>query len=256
MSTLLDVNELVVSYRRSFGPPTPVLHGVSFKLERGEVLSIVGESGAGKTTLVNALLKLVPTQSGAVDFDGISVLTASQGELRRLRRNVQVVFQNPFASLNPRLRVIDAVSEPVRTHTRLRGTALADRALAALADVGLGREHLDRYPHQLSGGQAQRVAIARALVLEPKMLILDEPTSSLDVSVQAQVLNLLIDLREEKDLTYLFISHDLAVVRHLSDRVAVMKSGRILEEGLTSQVLDSPRHTYTRSLVESTPSLA
>lgn len=255
MNSLLKVSELFVSYRRTFGTTTPVLHGVSFEVGRGEVLSIVGESGAGKTTLVNALLRLVPAQSGAVSFDGIDVLTAPPSELRQLRRNIQVVFQNPFASLNPRLRVRDAVGEPLRTHTRLRGSSLEERALAALNDVGLSREHLDRYPHQLSGGQAQRVAIARALVLEPRMLILDEPTSSLDVSVQAQVLNLLIDLREQKELTYLFISHDLAVVRHLSDRVAVMKSGQILEEGATSQVLDSPRSKYTQSLVDSTPSL-
>jgi oligopeptide/dipeptide ABC transporter ATP-binding protein len=231
------------------------LDGVDLAIEEGEAYGLVGESGSGKTTLARCLLRLADVTAGRIEVDGRDITQLAGGELRRLRRQLQVVFQDPVGSLDPRSRVSDVVAEPLRTHERLRGAAAEVRVVALLDDVGLGRRYLDRRAHELSGGQCQRVAIARALALRPRVLVLDEPTSALDVSVQAQILNLLVALRREHSLTYLLISHDLGVVRYLCDRIGVLYLGRLVEEGPASHALESPSHPYTRALLSARPSV-
>jgi len=229
------------------------LDQIDLDIRPGETLGVVGESGCGKTTLGRSLLRLVPASSGQVLFEGQDILRLDKTDLRRLRPEMQIVFQNPFSSLNPRLNVLDLVAEPLRTHTRLKEAERAARVEALLGEVGLSAEHLKRYPHQLSGGQAQRVALARALALNPKFLVLDEPTSALDVSVQAQIINLLVQLQRSHGLTYLFISHDLSLVQHISDRIAVMYLGQIVELASSQAIFQRPSHPYTQALLASTP---
>jgi oligopeptide/dipeptide ABC transporter ATP-binding protein len=231
------------------------LDGVDLAIARGEAYGLVGESGSGKTTLARCLLRLTDATAGRIEVDGRDITRLAGGELRRLRREVQVVFQDPVGSLDPRERVRDVVAEPLRTHDRLRGRDLEARVVALLDEVGLGRQHLDRRAHELSGGQCQRVAIARAIALRPRLLVLDEPTSALDVSVQAQILNLLVTLRAELGLTYLLISHDLGVVRYLCDRIGVLYLGRLVEEGPAHHALEAPSHPYTRALLSARPSV-
>ncbi len=231
------------------------LDDVDLAIAPGEAHGLVGESGSGKTTLARCLLRLTDATAGRIDLDGRDITRLQGGALHRLRREIQVVFQDPVGSLDPRQRVRDVVAEPIRTHDRLRGRALEARVVELLDEVGLARQHLERRAHELSGGQCQRVAIARALALRPRLLVLDEPTSALDVSVQAQILNLLVTLRAELGLTYLLISHDLGVVRYLCDRIGVLYLGRMLEEGPARQVLETPRHPYTRALLSARPSV-
>jgi len=236
------------------------LRGVDLTLQRGETLAIVGESGSGKTTLVRAALRLFdigakPAVAGSVWLDGRDVFALSDRELRALRRRAQLVFQDPYASLDPRMRIAAIVAEPLDIHRIGKPTERRARALELLAQVGLPGVMAERFPSALSGGQRQRVGIARALAVDPELLVLDEPLSALDVSVQAQVINLLVDLREQRGLTYLLIAHDLRLVRYLANRVAVMYQGRIVETGPTEEVLGEPRHAYTRLLVSSAPSL-
>ncbi len=231
------------------------VNGVDLAIAGGEAYGLVGESGSGKTTLARCLLRLVDPTAGRVEVAGRDVTRATGGDLRALRREMQVVFQDPVGSLDPRSRVQDVVAEPLRTHLRLDSAAIATRVAELLDEVGLARTHMNRRAHELSGGQCQRVAIARALALRPKLLVLDEPTSALDVSVQAQILNLLAELRREHGLTYLLISHDLGVVRYLCDRIGVMYLGRIVEEGPSSHTLEAPIHPYTRALLASRPSV-
>ena len=226
---------------------------VSVQVWPGQVLGVVGESGSGKTTLGRLLLRLDEPTAGSILFRGRDLATVGSRELRSLRREMQVVFQNPFTSLDPRMRVLDLVAEPLRTHRTVARSALRVRVPELLERVGLGEHHLDRYPHELSGGQAQRVAIARALALEPSVLILDEPTSALDVSVQAQIIGVLEELRSQHGLTYVFISHDLSVVRHISDQIAVMYLGKVVETGPTEQLFSSPLHPYTKALLKAVP---
>ncbi len=256
---LLDVRDLAVDY--STGPrilgyrrgSVRVLESVSLRLRRGETLGIVGESGCGKSTLARAIARFVPASGGSVRFDGRDVLSLRGPALRSWRRDIQLVFQNPLASLNPRMTVRAIVGEPLVTHTRLDRRERGERVSSLLADTGLDHDFMTRYPHELSGGQAQRVVLARALALNPRLLLLDEPTSSLDVSVQAQILNLLMRLQERHALTYMLISHSLAVVEHVCDRIAVLYLGEIVEEGPRASIFSRPRHPYTQALVAATP---
>ena len=254
---LLEVDRLVVRYTRPtglFGHETlEAVRGVSLTIAPGETLGLVGESGCGKSSLARGILRLVEPADGRVVFDGQDVLGLPARPLRALRRRMQIVFQDPWSSLNPRLRVGSAVREGIEIH-KLAAGAEADRRVAALLEeVGLDAGAASRYPHEFSGGQRQRIAIARALAVEPDLLVCDEPVSALDVSVQAQVLNLLADLQQRRHLAMLFVSHDLAVVRHLAPRVAVMYLGRIVEEGATGAIFDRPAHPYTQALLSAVP---
>ncbi len=226
---------------------------LTLDIHKGETLALVGESGCGKTSLGFTLLQLVPASRGQILFNGDDLLSSDQGSMRAIRREMQIVFQNPFSSLNPRMNVKALIAEPLLTHSDLRGGALRSRVVGLMEEVGLSEEHLTRMPHQMSGGQAQRIAIARALALNPTFLVLDEPTSALDVSVQAQVLNMLVELQRRLGLTYLFITHDLSVVEHISDRVAVMYLGQIVELASRDSIFSQPRHPYTQALLSSTP---
>lgn len=255
---ILIVEGLVKEYTGGggmFARPAPLraLDGVSFSIQRGESVGLVGESGSGKTTLGRTIVRLTEATSGKVVFDGIDVLESRPKQLRELRRRVQIVFQDPYGSLNPRMTVGAAVREPIEVHGIARGAEAVDRVKALFKEVGLDASYVDRYPHELSGGQRQRVGIARALSLEPEFLVLDEPVSALDVSVQAQVLNLLADLRQRRGLTYLFIAHDLAVVRHITERVMVMYLGRIMEVASATATYQEPAHPYTESLLSAVP---
>jgi oligopeptide/dipeptide ABC transporter ATP-binding protein len=234
-------------------PAVRAVDQVDLTVQRQETLGVVGESGCGKTTLGRCLLRLIEPTAGRVLFEGADLLSLGRKEMRLRRRDMQMVFQNPFSSLNPRLNVFSLVAEPLRTHTDLRGKDLTERVLEPLKRVGLKEEHLYRYPHEFSGGQCQRIAVARALALNPKFIVLDEPTSALDVSVQAQLLNLLQELQREFGLTYLFISHDLSVVQHISDRIAVMYLGKIVESSTTDEIFRQACHPYTVALLSSTP---
>ena len=227
--------------------------GVSFDVQRGETLGLVGESGCGKSTTGETVLRLLTPTGGTVEYEGSDVFALTGEELRAFRRDVAIVFQDPFSSLDPRMTVGDIVREPLDVHGEGTATERADRVADLLERVGLSGDHVDRYPHEFSGGQRQRIGIARALSLDPSFLVLDEPTSALDVSVQAQVLNLLEDLQSELDLTYLLISHDLAVIRHICDRVAVMYLGEIIETGDVETLYTDPQHPYTRALLRSVP---
>jgi oligopeptide/dipeptide ABC transporter ATP-binding protein len=228
---------------------------LDLSLARGASIGIVGESGCGKSTLARLLLRLIPASAGRITFDGQDITELDERAMRPLRRRMQLIHQNPSAALDPRLTAEDAVAEPLRVQGLASGRALRDRVAALLSEVGLPPAFLHRFPHELSGGQKQRVCIARALALEPDLLVLDEPTSALDVSVQAQILDVLERLRARHGLAYLFISHNLAVVRQVCERVVVMYLGRIVEEGTAAEVLGAPRHPYTRALLESVPRL-
>jgi oligopeptide/dipeptide ABC transporter ATP-binding protein len=230
------------------------VRGVSFDIRRGETLALVGESGSGKTTTARGLLRLTEPSAGTVTFDGIDVRAATTAALRRLRERMQIVFQDPYSSLNPRIAVGAALAEVLGVHRIGRaGRDRKERVVSLLADVGLGAEIASRYPHELSGGQRQRVGIARALAVDPELLVLDEPVSALDTSVQAQIINLLEDLQRQRGLAYLFVAHDLAVVHHTADRIAVMYLGEIVEEGPVDAVFEHPRHPYTEALLAAIP---
>ncbi|WIJ25143.1 dipeptide ABC transporter ATP-binding protein [Devosia sp. RR2S18] len=258
MSTpVLEVRNLRRDYVTSGGlfRPAKVVHavkGVNFTLEKGKTLAVVGESGCGKSTLARMITLIDPPTSGDILIDGKKV-EAKHGVTREMRQKVQIVFQNPYGSLNPRQKIGEVLAEPLLLNTDMAIAERRDRALQMLIKVGLGPEHFNRYPHMFSGGQRQRIAIARALMLNPSFLVLDEPVSALDLSVQAQILNLLKDLQDEFSLTYVFISHDLSVVRYTADEVMVMYFGDVVEHGSRDQVFGAPQHDYTKTLFAATP---
>jgi oligopeptide/dipeptide ABC transporter ATP-binding protein len=258
-TTLVDVENLEVYFPIRSGIIPRVtgyvkaVDDVSLNIGTGEVFGLVGESGSGKSTLARAILRLIEPKSGKIRFDGVDMLKVARSELKHVRRDMQVVFQNPFLSLNPRMTVRNQIAEPFKAHTNMSEIEITQRASELLKLVGLSDEHLWKYSIELSGGQAQRVCVARALALNPKLVILDEPTSSLDVSVQAQILNLLKDLQKRLGLTYLLITHDLGVVEYIADRVAVMYLGKIVEVGTFDEVFQDPRHPYTEALLSAVP---
>jgi peptide/nickel transport system ATP-binding protein len=242
--------------RSLLGRPTEHRHavrGVDLHVARGETLAVVGESGAGKSTVGRMVLRLVEPDEGQVRLDGIDLLVLQPRPLRALRRRMQMIFQDPFSSLDPRMVVEDAVAEPLVVHFGTKGPGRRRRVLELLDRVGIAEHHAERYPHELSGGQLQRIAIARALAVEPDLIVCDEPVAALDVSIRGQVVNLLQDLQEERGVAYVFISHDLSLVRHIAHRVAVMRQGEVVEEGATAALFDAPQHEYTRTLLDAIP---
>ncbi len=256
---LLDVRDLVTHFpvrrgvlRRTVGAVKAV-DGVSFHIGPGETLGLVGESGCGKTTVGRTVLRLIPATSGSVHFDGESVFDMDRARIKRLRRQMQIIFQDPVGSLNPRMTIGRIIGEPIGVHGIARGQDLHDRVAWLLQRVGLSPDYAHRYPHEFSGGQRQRIGIARALGLEPKFIVCDEPVSALDVSIQSQILNLLNDLQDEFGLSYLFIAHNLAVVEHFCDRVAVMYLGRVVELATRDQLYRNPVHPYTKALLSAVP---
>ncbi|MBV2184369.1 MAG: dipeptide ABC transporter ATP-binding protein [Rhizobium sp.] len=255
---MLEIRNITRDYHvpTGFMKPEKVVHavkGVSFKLDVGKTLAIVGESGCGKSTLARILTFIDEPTSGELLIDGKAVDTRPGHLTAEMRQKVQIVFQNPYGSLNPRQKIGDVLGEPLLINTNMSSAERRERATDMLVKVGLGPEHYNRYPHMFSGGQRQRIAIARALMLNPKLLVLDEPVSALDLSVQAQVLNLLADLQEEFGLTYVFISHDLSVVRYIADEVMVMYYGEAVEYGTREEVFSDPKHDYTKTLFAATP---
>lgn len=258
MSVILEARNIVRDYHvpGSFLKKAKTVHavkGVSFQVEKGKTLAIVGESGCGKSTLGRILTLIDPATSGELLIEGKTVDIAKGDLTPEMRRKVQIVFQNPYGSLNPRQKIGDILTEPLVINTKTPADERRDRAMTLLKKVGLEEKHYNRYPHMFSGGQRQRIAIARALMLNPKLLVLDEPVSALDLSVQAQVLNLLADLQDEFQLTYVFISHDLSVVRYIADEVMVMYFGEAVEYGSRDEVFADPKHSYTKTLFAATP---
>lgn len=273
MNNLVEINDLFVEYetKKEFFKPAKhvyAVNGVNLEIKKGEILAIAGESGCGKSTLAKTLLRLVKPKSGEIFYKDRDIFKMSSKHRKSYYQNVSMVFQNPYASLDPKMTVLDIIKEPLLTHSNLRNFSqdlkmikelskdeLKEIVLDILYRVGLGKDDINKYPHEFSGGQRQRIAIARALVLRPDFVIADEPVSALDVSIQAQIINLLTDLKQHFNLTMLFISHDLSVIKYLSDRVAIMYLGKIVEIGTTDEIFNSAKHPYTKALLNSVPKL-
>ncbi|HPR39809.1 MAG TPA: ATP-binding cassette domain-containing protein, partial [Oscillospiraceae bacterium] len=257
--TIVEINHLKKYYKvngngfRGKEETVKALDDISFEISRGETVGLVGESGCGKTTAGRAILRLIDVTDGEILFKGQDITHASEKELRPLRRNMQIIFQDPYGCLNPRKRVGEIITEPLRLQGITNGKELKEHALELMEEVGLRSDYADRFPHEFSGGQRQQVGIARAIAADPEFIVCDEPVSALDVSVQAQVLNLIQKLQRERDLTYLFISHDLRVVKHLSDRIIVMYLGSIVECGSREEIYSHPAHPYTKALLSAVP---
>ncbi|HET8954811.1 MAG TPA: ATP-binding cassette domain-containing protein [Solirubrobacterales bacterium] len=257
---LLEVTDLVKHFPIKRGilidrevDQVRAVDGVSFRVEKGETLGLVGESGSGKSTACRAVLQLVKPSSGSVKFEGREIAGLGRRQMQPLRRQMQMIFQDPYASLNPRKRVGQIVGDPLKRQGVASGSELRRQVQELLERVGLSSEHYNRFPHEFSGGQRQRIGIARALSLKPKLVICDEPVSALDVSIQAQIVNLLDDLQDEFGLAYLFVAHDIGVVRHISDRIAVMNEGKIVEQGTADEVCEHPKDDYTKKLLAAVP---
>lgn len=258
MEILLETRNLSIEYKsiqEGNSSSLIAVNNVSLKINRGEIYALAGESGCGKSTLAKAITKLVKPKNGDILFNGKSILNHDKFEKKLYPQNVQMVFQNPYSSLNPKMKIYDILKEPLDINTNLNNNEKNERILEIILDVGLQTSCLNLYPHEFSGGQKQRIAIARALILNPQLLIADEPVSALDASIQAQIINLLKELKLKKDLTILFISHDMNVIRYLADRVGIMNQGKLLEENYTSTVFKYPKEDYTKKLLNSVPKL-
>lgn len=258
--TLIEIKNLTVEYKTKRGIlGTPeIIHAVnnlSLDIKKGEILAVAGESGCGKSTLAKAIMLLEPACKGEIIFEGKNVLQMKNPELKDFRKKVQMIFQNPYASLNPKMKIFDTLAEPLKINTDFTNDEIKKIVVDTACKVGLDEECLNLYPHEFSGGQRQRIAIARALVLSPEFILADEPVSALDVSIQAQIINLLQGLKDDYDLTFLFISHDLSVIKYLSDRVAIMYLGEIVELGKTDEIFFTPAHPYTKALLSSVPQI-
>ena len=253
MNALLDVRNLVMHFRVGGGQVARAVDGVSFSIAKGETLGLVGESGCGKTTVGRSIIRLYDPTAGSIVFDGTDLAHLSQREMLPFRRRMQMIFQDPYASLNPRMTVGDIVMEPMTIHSLHAPKERSDRARELLRVVGLNSEHANRYPHEFSGGQRQRIGIARSLAASPEFIVCDEPISALDVSIQAQIVNTLEDLQKEFGLTYLFIAHDLSMVKHISDRIAVMYLGTMVEIAGSNELYTRPLHPYTEALLSAIP---
>lgn len=260
MENLLEIKDLYVEYVTDKGAlgEKQVIHainGVSLDVKQGEILAIAGESGCGKSTLARAILRLENSKSGEIDFEGKNVLKLNSAELKKYRQNAQMIFQNPYASLNPKMKVSEILKEPLQINTKFSNKEIDKIIDEKLEQVGLSNEVLKLYPHEFSGGQRQRIAIARALVLSPKFIVADEPVSALDVSIQAQIINLLKELKDNFNLTLILITHDMSVIKYLADRVAVMYLGEIVEIGRCDEIFTAPKHPYTQALLSAVPQL-
>lgn len=261
VENLLEIKDLYVEYKtdKGFTGEKQVIHavnGVNLDVKKGEILAIAGESGCGKSTLAKAITRLEPSKSGEILFEGKDVLKMDKHELKEYRKKAQMVFQNPYASLNPKMKIIDILKEPLKINTNLSDIEIYEIIKEKFEKVGLDIECLVLYPHEFSGGQRQRIAIARALVLNPEFILADEPVSALDVSIQAQIINLLKELKNDYKLTFILITHDMSVIKYLADRVAIMYLGEIVETGTTSQIFINPKHPYTKALLSAVPQIS
>ena len=259
-SNLLEISNLYVEYAADKGLSggKQIIHavnGVSLNIKKGEILAVAGESGCGKSTLAKAIVRLEKSKSGEIIYSGQNVLNMNKSELNNYRKNVQMIFQNPYASLNPKMKILDTLREPLKINTNLSEYEIYDLIKEKIEKVGLDVESLKLYPHEFSGGQRQRIAIARALVLNPEFILADEPVSALDVSIQAQILNLIKELKQEYNLTFMLITHDISVIKYLADRVAIMYLGEIVEIGAVNQIFINPKHPYTKALLSAAPRL-